>query len=106
MTSETMSTPISGAEARRAARNAGAIAAASMLSRGLQFGWQLILVPGLGPVAFGVYGAVSSFIQVGTSVASFGIGPIYIRDIARQPEQAGKYLTATLFMQTILAFLA
>ncbi len=95
-----------GAEARRAARNAGAIAAASILSRGLQFGWQLILVPGLGPIAFGIYGAVSSFIQVGTSVASFGIGPIYIRDIARHPEQAGKYLTSTLFIQTILSFLA
>jgi O-antigen/teichoic acid export membrane protein len=106
MTLDTMTAPITGAEARRAARNAGAIAAASLLSRGLQFGWQLILVPGLGPVAFGVYGAVSSFVQVGSSVASFGMGPIYIRDIARYPEQAGKYLTATLFMQTILAFLA
>jgi O-antigen/teichoic acid export membrane protein len=106
MTSETINASISGAEARRAARNAGAIAAASILSRGLQFGWQLILVPGLGPAAFGIYGAVSSFIQVGTSVASFGIGPIYIRDIARQPERAGNYLTATLFIQTILAFLA
>lgn len=106
MTTDTLNTPISGAEARRAARNAGAIAAASLLSRGLQFGWQLILVPGLGPAAFGIYGAVSSFIQVGTSLASFSIGPIYIRDVARRPEQSGQYLTAALFMQTILSFLA
>ncbi len=68
MTTETVSVPISGAEARRAARNAGAIAAASLLSRGLQFGWQLILVPGLGPAAYGVYGAVLAFVQVGTSI--------------------------------------
>jgi O-antigen/teichoic acid export membrane protein len=99
---ETVSPSIGGAEARRAARNAGAIAAASILSRGLQFGWQLILVPGLGPEAYGIYGAVAAFIMVGSSIPNFGMGPIFIRDIARYPERAGKYLTATLFMQTIL----
>lgn len=97
--------PISGAEARRAARNAGAIAAASILSRGLQFLWQLILVPGLGAAAYGIYGAVMAFIQVGTALPAFGMGLIVIRDVARRPEQAGRYLTATLFLQTLLALL-
>jgi O-antigen/teichoic acid export membrane protein len=106
LTTDTVPSTISGAEARRAARNAGAIAAASILSRGLQFGWQLILVPGLGPEAYGVYGAVAAFIMVGSSIPNFGMGPIYIRDIARFPERAGKYLTATLFMQTILGLVA
>jgi len=106
MTTETVSVPISGAEARRAARNAGAIAAASLLSRGLQFGWQLILVPGLGPAAYGVYGAVLAFVQVGTSIPAFGMGMIVIRDVARHPDRAGKYLTATMVMQTVLALLA
>ncbi len=103
MTSEAQA--ISGAEARRAARNAGAIAAASILSRGLQFLWQLILVPGLGSVSYGVYGAVMAFIQVGTALPAFGMGLIVIRDVARRPEQAGRYLTTTLFMQTLLAAL-
>ena len=106
VTTELVSPSISGAEARRAARNAGAIAAASILSRGLQFGWQLILVPGLGPQAYGVYGAVAAFIMVGSSIPNFGMGPIFIRDIARYPERAGKYLTSTLFMQTVLGLLA
>jgi len=106
VTVETVSSTISGAEARRAARNAGAIAAASILSRGLQFGWQLILVPGLGPEAYGVYGAVAAFIMVGSSIPNFGMGPIVVRDVARHPERAGKYLAATLFMQTILGLLA
>lgn len=101
-----MVAPISATEARRAARNAGAIAAASILSRGLQFGWQLILVPGLGPTAYGIYGAALAFIQVGTSIPAFGMGMIVIRDVARHPERAGKYLTSTLFMQTLLALLA
>jgi O-antigen/teichoic acid export membrane protein len=103
---ETISPTISGAEARRAARNAGAIAAASILSRGLQFGWQLILVPGLGPEAYGVYGAVAAFIMVGSSIPNFGMGPIVVRDVARHPERAGKYLTSTLFLQTALGLLA
>jgi O-antigen/teichoic acid export membrane protein len=106
LTTETAIPPITGAEARRAARNAGAIAAASILSRGLQFGWQLILVPGLGPAAYGIYGAVAAFIMVGSSIPNFGMGPIFIRDLARHPERTGKYLTATLFMQTALALLA
>jgi O-antigen/teichoic acid export membrane protein len=106
VTTETLTPTISGAEARRAARNAGAIAAASILSRGLQFGWQLILVPGLGPEAYGIYGAVAAFIMVGASIPSFGMGAIFVRDIARYPERAGKYLTATLFIQTILGAVA
>jgi O-antigen/teichoic acid export membrane protein len=34
------------------------------------------------------------------------MGTIFIRDVARQPEKAGKYLTATLFLQTVLALVA
>ncbi len=100
------STTITGAEARRAARNAGAIAAASILSKGLQFGWQLVLASALGPALYGVYGAVAAFIMVGSAVPNFGMGPIVVRDVARYPGKAGQYLTATLFMQTLLALLA
>lgn len=107
MTIETTTSPtISGAEARRAARNAGAIAAASILSRGLQFGWQLVLASALGPALYGVYGAVAAFILVGSAIPNFGMGAIVVRDVARYPDKAGKYLTATLFMQTLLALLA
>lgn len=72
----------------------------------MQFAWQLIFSAALGPALFGVYGAVSSFVQIGTALAAFGMGAIVIRDVARRPEQAGKYLTATLFLQTLLALLA
>jgi O-antigen/teichoic acid export membrane protein len=106
MTADIATSSISGEEARRAARNAGAIAAASLLSRGLQFAWQLILAPGLGVNAFGVYGTVGAFIMVGAAIPAFGMGPIVIRDVARYPEKIGKYLSATLFIQTILALLA
>ena len=104
MTTESL--PISAQEARRAARNAGAIAAASLLSKGALFFWQLALARAIGEADYGIYGTVGAFIAVGTSIVNFGMGPIVIRDVAREPKQAGKYLTATLVMQTALAVLA
>jgi len=99
-------TSLTAADARRAARNASAIAASSILSRGIQFGWQLIFVLLVSQEAFGIYGAVSSFVQIGTAIAGFGLGLIVIREVARRPDQSGRYLTATLFMQTLFAMLA
>lgn len=105
---ESLTSPSSptAAEARRAARNAGALAAASVISKGALFGWQLVLAPMLGPEAFGVYGTVGALFAIAVPVASFGMGPIIIRDVARHPERAGRYWSALLFMQTALALLA
>ena len=103
MTTETV---LSGNEARRAARNAGAIAAARIVSSAAQFGWQLILARALGEAAFGVYGAVGALFAIGVTITAFGMSPIVIRDVARRPEQAGRYLSATLVVQTILALVA
>lgn len=97
---------ISSVEARRAARNAGAIAVASILSKGALFAWQLALARMVGEAHYGIYGTVGGFIAIGTSIVNFGMGPIVIRDVARNPSSAGKYLTATLFMQTLLALIA
>jgi O-antigen/teichoic acid export membrane protein len=93
-------------DARRAARNAGAIAAASVLSKGALFFWQLALARAVGEASYGIYGTVGAFFAVGTAIVNFGMGPIVIRDVARAPQLAGKYLTATLFMQTGLAVIA
>ncbi|MCX9078787.1 MAG: oligosaccharide flippase family protein, partial [Candidatus Methanoperedens sp.] len=49
---------------------------------------------------------VGAFIAIGTAVVNFGMGPIVIRDVARAPQHTGKYLTATLIMQSVLAVLA
>lgn len=103
MTTETV---LSGNEARRAARNAGAIAAARIVSSAAQFGWQLILARALGEAAFGVYGAVGALFAIGVTITAFGMSPIVIRDVARRPEQAGRYLSATLVVQAILALVA
>lgn len=100
------SASITPQDAQRAARNAGAIAVASILSKGALFVWQLILARAIGEAAYGAYGTVGAFIAVGTTLVNFGMGPIVIRDVARAPQQASKYLTATLVMQSLLAALA
>lgn len=97
---------ISGAEAQRVARNAGAIAVARILSSGLLFGWQLLLAPWLGVSDYGIYGTVGALFAVGVPLASFSMGMIVIRDVARDPKRAGHYLSATLMLQTGLALLA
>ena len=97
---------LTAADARRAARNAGAIALAQIVSKGTLFLWQVILVPLLGLTAYGIYGTVAALFLVAATVAAFGIGTIVTRDVARQPAAAGRYLTATLFLQTLLSLLA
>ncbi len=97
---------VTGTEARRALRNASAIAASSIIGRGVQFAWQLVLAPWLGVSAYGVYGTVGALMAVAAALANFGMGPIVIRDVSRHPERAGKYLTSTLVLQTVLALAA
>ncbi len=103
---ENPSDMFSGAEARRAARNAGAIAAARILSSGLLLIWQLILGRVLGDALFGIYGTVGALFGIGITITSFSMGLIVIRDVARRPELAGRYLSATLVIQTVLAGIA
>lgn len=99
-------THITAADARRAARNAGAIMLASIISKGALFGWQLFLARSLGDADYGVYGTVGAFIAIGMSIVSFGMGPIIIRDVARAPHKAGQYLATTLVIQSGLAVIA
>ncbi len=106
MAAEAAAPTISGGEARRVARNAGAIAAARLVSSAVLFGWQIALAGWLGARDFGVYATVMGLFAVGVPVASFSMGLVVIRDVARAPDRAGRYLSATLVMQTALALVA
>jgi len=92
---------LSGAAARRAARNAGAVAAARILSSGALLLWQLILGRLLGDSDFGVYGTIGALFTLGATLTAFGTGPIVVRDVARRPEQAGEYVAAALVTHTL-----
>lgn len=104
MTTETPADPgLSAEDARRAARNIGVLMAASILSKGLLFGWQIVLAPWLGSTDYGIYNTIIALFALGAAIANFGIGPISIREVASKPELAGKYAATMLFTQTGLA---
>ena len=106
MTNLSESNAIRGSDARRAARNVSVLMLASVISKGALYIWQIILSVMLGPTEYGIYGTVGGMMVTAASVASFGMGLIVIRDVAREPEKAGKYWTAMIFTQTVLALAA
>ncbi len=93
-------------DAQRAARNASALILASVISKGLLFGWQIVLAPWLGTTGYGIYNTVGALLIIGGSVTSFSMGLIVIRDVARRPQDAPRYASAMLFIQTLLGVLA
>ena len=97
---------LSASDAKRAARNISALMVASVISKGALYIWQIALSVLLGPTEYGVYGTVGGMIVTAASLASFSMGLIVIRDVAREPGRAGKYWSAMLFSQTLLALLA
>lgn len=100
------SASLSGGDARRAARNISALMLASIISKGALYIWQLVLSPWLGPSEYGIYGTIGGLMVNAAAIASFGMGLIVIRDVARDPSKAGKYWAAMLYIQTILALVA
>ena len=97
---------ISAGEARRTARNVSALVIASIFSKGILFGWQMILAGLLGTQDFGIYNTVIALMAVGGTIANFGIGPIAIREVAGHPKKADTYAASMLVTQTLLALVA
>ncbi|MBN1680352.1 MAG: oligosaccharide flippase family protein, partial [Anaerolineae bacterium] len=93
----------SSGAAKRAARNATALALSNIASKGLMFVWQLILARWLGSGDYGVYGTVGALLAVGAAIPEFGMGLMVIRDVAPRRQDAGRYLAATLTMQPLFA---
>lgn len=92
--------------AARAARNTAAIAAARVISSGAQFAWQIVLGRALGEGIYGQYGAVSALYSIGITIATFSMSLIVIREVARQPERAGRLWGAALVIQAIMGLVA
>lgn len=104
-TPDTVTGGFGSAAAQRAARNATALALSNIVSKGVLFAWQLVLARWLGAEDYGVYGTIGALIAVGAAIPDFGMGLIVIRDVASRPQDANRYLTATLALQPILAAL-
>jgi len=89
--------------AARVARNTAAIAIATLLGRGFQFGWAALLAALIGAEQYGIWGTIGAILATAATVPEFGMGLVVLRDVARQPSKASRYLTATLAVQPVLA---
>jgi O-antigen/teichoic acid export membrane protein len=93
------------APGQRIAQNTVAIGLSAIAARGLMFLWQLILARALGAEGYGVYGTIGALLAVGATIPDLGMGLIVIREVANRPQDAGRYLGATLTLQPFLAAL-
>jgi O-antigen/teichoic acid export membrane protein len=103
---QSVDTPVDGfssGAARRAARNATALALSNVVSKGLLFIWQLVLARWLGAEGYGIYGTIGAMMSIGAAIPEFGMGLIVIRDVANRPRDAGRYLSASLVLQPVFA---
>jgi O-antigen/teichoic acid export membrane protein len=106
MSDSDLLTPPVASEARTAARNAAVLTVASIVSKGAQFIWQLVLARLLAQADYGIYGTIGGMLAIAATLPEFGMGIIALRDVAQRRELAGKYLSATLVLQPLVAVLA
>ncbi len=99
------SEPSASAPGRPILRNTVVIGLSTVAAKGLMFLWQLLLARSLGAEGYGIYGTIGALLAVGATIPDLGMGLIVIREVARRPEDAGRYLGVTLSLQPVLAVL-
>lgn len=104
--SDSFVVPVDAAASRRVARNAAALAIASIASKGALFLWQLVLARLLSQSALGSYFTILGMLAIAATIPEFGMGLIVLRDVAQKRALAGKMLTVTLVVQLLLASVA
>lgn len=96
-------TVLSVVAAKRTTRNAATLMLSAIVTKGLLFLWQIFLARRLGVAGYGVYATIGALMMIGAAIPELGLGLVVIRDLANRPEDAGRYLGATLTIQPILA---
>jgi O-antigen/teichoic acid export membrane protein len=104
--SDSAAVPLNSSESRSVARNAAALAIASIASKGAAFIWQLVLARLLMQSDYGIYGTILGMLSIASTLVEFGIGPIVLRDVSRRWDTAGRVLSATLTVQPLLTVVA
>jgi O-antigen/teichoic acid export membrane protein len=79
---------------RRVLLNGSALLAAYVLPRALTFCASLVAARLLGPAQFGAYGTAVSFAMILSILATLGMQPLLVRELARTPDRAASILNA------------
>lgn len=75
-------------------RNAAALLLAYVLPRGLTFGSAIVAARVLAPESFGIYGSAAALAVIVSILATAGMTPLLVREIARTPARAPVLLAA------------
>ena len=81
-------------ELRRVLVNGSALLGAYVLPRALTFSAGLFAARLLGPEQFGAYGTAAAFAMILSILASLGMQPLLVRELARTPQRASTILAA------------
>ena len=81
--------------------NAASLLAAYVLPRVFTVGAVILAARVLGAERFGAYGAAAAFAVILSIVATLGMHPLLIRDLAREPDLAPRLLRAAHLVKTI-----
>jgi O-antigen/teichoic acid export membrane protein len=90
----------------RLAGNVAALTVSRIFASGLLLVWQIALARALGTTVYGIYASISAMMAIAATIPDLGTGVIFVRDVARRPADSGRYLGATLVLQSALGMLA
>ena len=88
---------------RRVLLNGSAMLGAYVLPRALTFSAGLVAARLLGPEEFGAYGTAASFAMILSIVATLGMQPLLVRELARAPQSAATILSAAHRIKLVAA---
>ncbi len=88
---------------RRVLLNGGALLGAYVLPRSLTFCAALVAARLLGPAQFGAYVTAASFAMILSILATLGMQPLLVRELARAPNRAATILNAAHLIKLVAA---
>ncbi len=90
---------------RRIAKNTIALSGAHIIGRVLSFSLVMVVARHYKTELFGQYTFSLSFVELFMVLASLGLEKVLTRDIARNPELGGKYLSDAMLLKLIYVFI-
>ncbi|GAB4515009.1 MAG: hypothetical protein Kow0047_26960 [Anaerolineae bacterium] len=95
-----------GAEVRRVAKNSLIPMGLSLLNKGIDFAFAMLRLRVLSPAGEGSYTFAISFYTFFEILVRFGLGTLLTREVARDREQASRYLSNVVTLRIILWLVA
>ena len=87
---------------RKIGKNTASLVAASVFKMLLSFGFTVVVARTMGVESFGKYALVEHYFELCVSLCSTALGILIARQIARAPNEAGRYVAASTVLVLLL----